>query len=67
MCACFAIRNIVKLQPQTTIVYIVESNENIPGGAEPHASHRRGDFIPAVNISLAETIFTLTGFTVGPQ
>lgn len=44
---------------------MIQSNKAyIPGGDDPHASHRMGDFIPAVNISLAETIFTLTGFTV---
>lgn len=36
---------------------------NLPGGADPHASQRNGDFTPAVNISLADTIFTLSGFT----
>lgn len=35
-----------------------------PGGAEPQASHRSGELTPAVNTSLGETIFTLSGFTV---
>lgn len=38
--------------------------ENKPGGADPQASHRSGDFTPAVNISFGDTILTLTGFTV---
>lgn len=35
-----------------------------PGGADPQASHRSGDFTPAVNISFDDTILTLTGFTM---
>lgn len=38
-----------------------------PGGADPQASQRKGDLIPAVNISFAETIFTLSGFTAMKQ
>lgn len=35
-----------------------------PGGADPHASHRNGVLIPAVNISFGDTILTFNGFTV---
>lgn len=41
-----------------------KGTKNQPGGLEPKASHRSGDFTPAFNISLGETIFTLSGFTV---
>lgn len=35
-----------------------------PGGADPHASHRNGVLIPAVNISFGDTILTFNGFTI---
>lgn len=36
----------------------------LPDGSEPQVSHCTIDFTPAVSISLGDTIFTLTGFTI---
>lgn len=57
---CFSCVDLMRFIGKMHIIY----SKNKPGGAEPHASHRSGDLTPAVNISLDETILTLSGFTV---
>lgn len=39
------------------------TTSDLPGGDDPIDSQRRADFFSATNRSLAETIFTLSGFT----